>query len=199
MRTCWSSIAARIEATYYEQLKLRQRGGEVHFWLRQVPVHLPGGTKYVLDFVVFLKSGEVQFVDVKGRETKEFRIKKREVEHHYPRVAALVSDARPRPLDLSAAADRWRMRLVIYDATDELVWPEHRLPRAVLAKAAKMRRASYCEAHRCATSVLQAALNDGRREFQALGLSRPASFGPKSWPTEHQDCSKAQVGSCIFL
>ncbi len=75
---------SKKEATYYEQLKLRQRGGEVHFWLRQVPVHLPGGTKYVLDFVVFLKSGEVQFVDVKGRETKEFRIKKREVEHHYP-------------------------------------------------------------------------------------------------------------------
>lgn len=75
---------SKKEAGYYEQLKLRQRGGEVHFWLRQVPVHLPGGTKYVLDFVVFLKSGEVQFVDVKGRETKEFRIKKREVEHHYP-------------------------------------------------------------------------------------------------------------------
>lgn len=75
---------SKKEASYYEQLKLRQRGGEVHFWLRQVPVHLPGGTKYVLDFVVFLKSGEVQFVDVKGRETKEFRIKKREVEHHYP-------------------------------------------------------------------------------------------------------------------
>lgn len=75
---------SKKEAAYYEQLKLRQRGGEVHFWLRQVPVHLPGGTKYVLDFVVFLKTGEVQFVDVKGRETKEFRIKKREVEHHYP-------------------------------------------------------------------------------------------------------------------
>ncbi|MGH8052512.1 MAG: DUF1064 domain-containing protein [Stenotrophomonas sp.] len=75
---------SKKEAGYYEQLKLRQRSGEVHFWLRQVPVHLPGGTKYVLDFVVFLKTGEVQFVDVKGRETKEFRIKKREVEHHFP-------------------------------------------------------------------------------------------------------------------
>lgn len=83
----------------------------------------------------------------------------------YSRVAPVVTEARPRPLDLSTAADRWRLRLVIYDATHELVWPEHRLPWAVLAKAAKMRRSSYCEAHRCATSVLQAALNDGRREF----------------------------------
>ncbi len=75
---------SKKEASYYQELKHRQKAGEVHFWLRQVPVHLPGGTKYVLDFVVFLKTGEVQFVDVKGRETKEFKIKKREVEHHYP-------------------------------------------------------------------------------------------------------------------
>ena len=75
---------SKREARYYEQLKVRQRAGEVHFWLRQVPMHLPGGTKYVLDFLVFLRDGGVDFVDVKGRETKEFRIKKREVEHHYP-------------------------------------------------------------------------------------------------------------------
>ncbi len=75
---------SKREARYFEQLKLRQQAGEVHFWLRQVPMHLPGGTKYVLDFLVFLRDGNVDFVDVKGRETKEFRIKKREVEHHYP-------------------------------------------------------------------------------------------------------------------
>ncbi|PAM73166.1 hypothetical protein CEK00_04785 [Stenotrophomonas maltophilia] len=75
---------SKREARYFEQLKLRQQAGEVHYWLRQVPMHLPGGTKYVLDFLVFLRDGSVDFVDVKGRETKEFRIKKREVEHHYP-------------------------------------------------------------------------------------------------------------------
>ncbi|MBB4126244.1 hypothetical protein GGR77_001534 [Xanthomonas translucens] len=75
---------SKKEARYYEQLKLRQAGGEVHFWLRQVPVHLPGGTRYVIDFLVFLHSGAVQFVDVKGRETAVFKLKKREVEHHYP-------------------------------------------------------------------------------------------------------------------
>ncbi len=75
---------SKREAAYYEQLKMRKAGGEVHFWLRQVPIHLPGGTKYVIDFLVFLRDGTVDFVDVKGRETKEFRIKRREVEHHYP-------------------------------------------------------------------------------------------------------------------
>ncbi|MCI2243255.1 DUF1064 domain-containing protein [Xanthomonas sp. PPL568] len=75
---------SKREARYYEDLKRRQSAGEVHFWLRQVPIHLPGGTRYVLDFLVFLSDGSAQFVDVKGRETAVFRLKKREVEHHYP-------------------------------------------------------------------------------------------------------------------
>lgn len=75
---------SKKEANYYKQLKVRQAAGEVWFWLRQVPVHLPGGTKYVVDFLVFLKDGSAQFVDVKGRQTAVFRLKKREVEHHYP-------------------------------------------------------------------------------------------------------------------
>lgn len=76
---------SKREARYYEQLKLRKHAGEVSYWLRQVPIHLPGGTKYVIDFLVFFSNGsEPQFVDVKGRETKEFKIKRREVHHHYP-------------------------------------------------------------------------------------------------------------------
>ena len=77
---------SKREARYYEQLKLRQAAGEVWYWLRQVPLHLPGGTRYVIDFLVFFKDPALapEYVDVKGRETQVFRIKKREVEHHYP-------------------------------------------------------------------------------------------------------------------
>lgn len=76
---------SKREARYYEQLKLRKAAGEVSYWLRQVPIHLPGGTRYVLDFLVFFVDNRgPEYVDVKGRETKEFRIKRREVEHHYP-------------------------------------------------------------------------------------------------------------------
>jgi hypothetical protein len=51
-----------------------------------VPIFLPGGTRYVVDFVVFFKDPTrlAEYVDVKGRETQVFRLKKREVEHHYP-------------------------------------------------------------------------------------------------------------------
>lgn len=75
---------SKKEAAYYQQLKLRQAAGEVSYWLHQVPIRLPGGTRYVVDFQVHLADGRVLYVDVKGRETQVFRVKKREIEHHYP-------------------------------------------------------------------------------------------------------------------
>jgi hypothetical protein len=74
---------SKREARYYESLKVRKAAGEVKFWLRQTALHLPGGTRYVVDFLEFHADGTVHFVDVKGKETPVFRLKKREVEHHY--------------------------------------------------------------------------------------------------------------------
>ena len=83
---------SKKEARYYEQLKLRKVAGEVLYWLRQVAVHLPGGTRYVVDFLVFFvdRTREPEYVDVKGRETPMFRVKRREIEHHYPFKVVLV-------------------------------------------------------------------------------------------------------------
>lgn len=83
---------SKREARYYEQLKIRKATGEVWYWLRQVPIHLPGGTKYVVDFLVFFQDPEraPEYVDAKGKETQVFRLKKREVEHHYPVKIQLV-------------------------------------------------------------------------------------------------------------
>ncbi|MNE53362.1 hypothetical protein D3C81_1543890 [compost metagenome] len=72
------------EAAFYSQLKLLQRTGEVHTFLRQTPFHLPGGVKYVADFMVFYASGDVEVIDVKGVRTAEYKTKKKLVEHHYP-------------------------------------------------------------------------------------------------------------------
>lgn len=79
-------FASKKEARYYEQLLIRQKTGEVSHFLMQVPFRLPGGTKYVLDFLVFFTDAgrPVEHVDVKGKQTKEFRIKKREIEKQYP-------------------------------------------------------------------------------------------------------------------
>lgn len=75
---------SKKEARYAQQLELRRRSGEVLFWLEQVPLRLPGNTKYVVDFQIFWASGEVSFVDVKGMQTEVFKLKKRQVEALYP-------------------------------------------------------------------------------------------------------------------
>jgi hypothetical protein len=76
---------SKREAAYYQKLKVMKQGGMVSYWLRQVPLHLPGGTRLVVDFLVFYTDGRApDYVDVKGRETKEFKIKRREIQHHYP-------------------------------------------------------------------------------------------------------------------
>lgn len=75
---------SKKEARYYEQLKLRVKAGEVLFFLRQVPLHLPGGVRYVVDFQEFHSDGTVRFVDVKGMQTKDFVMKKKMVESIYP-------------------------------------------------------------------------------------------------------------------
>lgn len=75
---------SKAEGRYYMDLKLRKLAGEVVFFLRQVPFHLPGGTSYRVDFQEFHTDGTVHFVDVKGMVTKEFTKAKKQVEALYP-------------------------------------------------------------------------------------------------------------------
>ncbi len=75
---------SKKEARYYQGLKLRQRAGEVLGWLRQVPIHLPGGTILRIDFLEFHVDGTAHFVEVKGMETKAYKIKKCEAEAAHP-------------------------------------------------------------------------------------------------------------------
>jgi hypothetical protein len=78
------------EARFYDQLVLlKEHGGQgkhgpLVFFLRQVPFHLPGGVKYVVDFQLFWYDGTIEFVDVKGHRTKEFIRNKKLVEALYP-------------------------------------------------------------------------------------------------------------------
>ncbi len=72
------------EANYYAELVMRQKAGEVKFFLRQVPIHLPGKTKYIVDFIEFGHDGSMRFIDVKGHKTDVYKMKKRQVEELYP-------------------------------------------------------------------------------------------------------------------
>ena len=75
---------SKREATRYSDLKMLKEFGEIEFFLRQVPFHLPGNIKYIVDFVIFWKDGRVTFEDVKGMETDTFKLKKKLVEDVYP-------------------------------------------------------------------------------------------------------------------
>ena len=79
---------SKLEAKYYNTLKMAQQSGELLFFLRQVPFHLPGNTKYVVDFVEFWKGkndepGDIVFTDVKGYMTDLSRIKIAQTEEIY--------------------------------------------------------------------------------------------------------------------
>jgi hypothetical protein len=76
-------FASKAEARYYGQLKIRKDAGEVVQFLRQVPFHLPGGVRYVCDFMVFCADGSVEFIDVKGMKTAAFVAKQKMVEELY--------------------------------------------------------------------------------------------------------------------
>jgi len=82
---------SKREAAYYRKLKLRVAAGEVVTFLRQVPFHLPGGVRYVCDFMVFTAAGEVLFVDTKGVQTESFKAKKRMVEELYKPITITLA------------------------------------------------------------------------------------------------------------
>lgn len=78
------TFASKKEARYYQELCLARTSGQLLFFLRQVPFHLPGGVRYVVDFAEFWKNEPVRFVDVKGFPTATYKIKKKILEACYP-------------------------------------------------------------------------------------------------------------------
>jgi hypothetical protein len=82
---------SKLERAYYDQLKLRQRAGDVLFFLRQCPFDLPGGVRYLADYQLFLSDGTVEFIDVKGKDTPLSIAKRKIVEDLYPVEIKVVS------------------------------------------------------------------------------------------------------------
>ena len=70
-------FASKKEAKRFIALQQLQKAGEIVFFLRQVPFHIPGGLKYVCDYVVFWADGHVSVEDVKGFKTDTYILKKK--------------------------------------------------------------------------------------------------------------------------
>lgn len=74
---------SKSEAAYYDYLQACRKAGSLAFFLRQVPLHIPGAVLR-LDFLEFWADGTITFTDVKGMETDEFKHKRRAIEILYP-------------------------------------------------------------------------------------------------------------------
>lgn len=77
-------FSSKAEARRYQELKQLKLSNHIIFFLRQPLFDLPGGTTYRADFIIFWSNGNVTIEDVKGFETTEFKLKKKQVESLYP-------------------------------------------------------------------------------------------------------------------
>lgn len=74
---------SKAEAARYETLKLLKAVGEIRWFCRQAIFDLPGGIKYLADFVIVLGDGTVRVEDVKGFKTPEYLLKRKQVQALY--------------------------------------------------------------------------------------------------------------------
>ena len=75
---------SKKEAREFDKCMMEISAGQLLFFLRQVPFHLPGNVTYRLDFMKFWRDGTITLVDAKGRRTKEYIRAKKQVEALYP-------------------------------------------------------------------------------------------------------------------
>ena len=81
---------SKAEAARYGLNKIRVRQGELAYFLRQVPFHLPGGVVYRVDFLEVSPDGCLEYVDVKGFLTPHCKDKIKITEAAYPVKIRLV-------------------------------------------------------------------------------------------------------------
>lgn len=75
---------SKAEAARYKQLCLMKMAGEIdHFDIHPV-FRLTPEIKYIADFMVYYKNGEIEVEDVKGIETPEFKLKCKLFDREHP-------------------------------------------------------------------------------------------------------------------
>lgn len=75
---------SKHEARVYERLRLECLAGEHAGLARQAAFYLPGGVKYMADFVLLEKDGNYRVLDAKSEATKKnavYRLKKRQMKN----------------------------------------------------------------------------------------------------------------------
>lgn len=87
------SFPSILESKYYQKLKLRLAAKDIKYFLRQVPIHLPGNVKLVVDFLVFENDGSIRYIETKGMMTPIAKMKIKQAEALYPIKIEIVRKA----------------------------------------------------------------------------------------------------------
>jgi len=70
---------SKKEAAYAHELSMRMAAGDIKDWERQTKISLDVNghhiTNYYIDFIVHHNDGTMEYVEVKGFETPEWRLK----------------------------------------------------------------------------------------------------------------------------
>jgi len=80
---------SKKEARVFRELQARKANGEIKFFLMQVPFLLPGvaengkRTRHYLDFMAIRSDGQIEYIEVKGRDLPMGKLKRRQTEEIY--------------------------------------------------------------------------------------------------------------------
>lgn len=81
---------SKAEARRYADLKLQHRAGQIRWFSRQPSFVLPGGIRYRPDFIVCSPDGKIHVEDVKGYETKDFKLKHKLWDATFPGLPLVI-------------------------------------------------------------------------------------------------------------
>lgn len=73
------TFPSKLEAKAFDVLKSLQESGKILFFLRQIPVFIGGGHKYICDFLVFTQD-DAFFIEVKGKDLPLGKLKRHQAE-----------------------------------------------------------------------------------------------------------------------
>lgn len=82
-------FSSKKEARVFRELQARQHMKDIKFFLMQVPFLLPGvadngkRTRHYLDFMAIRTDGQIEYIEVKGRDLPMGKLKRRMVEELY--------------------------------------------------------------------------------------------------------------------
>lgn len=80
---------SKKEARVFRELQARQHMKDIKFFLMQVPFLLPGvaengkRTRHYLDFMAVRSDGQIEYIEVKGRDLPMGKLKRRQTEELY--------------------------------------------------------------------------------------------------------------------